>query len=71
MGKIVHDVDCDHVLGHCAVFPHITWLCPHGRVQASCETCLDQAVDLEVQLALMEEGGMSRDVLTPSLEARA
>ena len=55
MGFQENHADCDHVLGNCSVFPGALVLCVHGRVQASCEACLDELVALEAELAELEE----------------
>ena len=55
MGFEENHQDCDHVLGVCVVYPGVLVRCDHGRVQASCEACLDVLVEQEIALAKAED----------------
>lgn len=55
MASQAHHVDCDHVLGYCALRPDVVVLCPHGSVQASCGACLDAYLEGQLRVAELEE----------------
>ena len=43
------------MLGVCVVYPGVLVRYDHGRVQASCEACLDALVEQEIALAKAED----------------